>query len=215
MARKTYRSEGIDVSFDPARCIHARECVRGLPAVFDVEKRPWIQPDRAAPENVAGVVMRCPTGALRFERRDGGAPEPVPPDNVVSVAEDGLLYVRGDVTLKEHDGATLARETRVALCRCGESRNKPFCDDSHESSGFRDESPPGRSPHDEETPESGGLTVTATVNGPLFLRGGFELRDPTGVALYRGNRAALCRCGHSGRKPFCDGSHGSVGWRDD
>ena len=69
MSRKTYTGTRVDVSFDPAVCEHAAECVRGLPEVFDTRRRPWILPDGAAPERVVEVVGRCPSGALRIERR--------------------------------------------------------------------------------------------------------------------------------------------------
>ena len=72
---KTYWSDDIVVAYDAGRCIHAAECVRGLPGVFDTGKQPWIQPANAAADAVAEVVMRCPTGALHFERKDGGAAE--------------------------------------------------------------------------------------------------------------------------------------------
>ena len=97
MPRKGYRSERIVVSFDPERCIHARYCVRGLPEVFDPSERPWVRPDRAKAEHVAEVVMRCPTGALQFERMDG-ATEPIPQENAIAVSVDGPLYVRGTST---------------------------------------------------------------------------------------------------------------------
>ncbi len=64
--RKTYRGAALDVSFDPAVCAHAAECVRGLPAVFDTQRRPWIDPDGAEPAAVQEVVARCPSGALRM-----------------------------------------------------------------------------------------------------------------------------------------------------
>ena len=137
MPRKEYRSERIVVSFDPERCIHARYCVRGLPEVFDPSNRPWVRPDRAKAEHVAEVVMRCPTGALQFELTDG-ATEPIPQENAIAVSVDGPLYVRGDIHIKESLGETLLQDTRVALCRCGESRNKPFCDNSHKQTNFRD-----------------------------------------------------------------------------
>lgn len=69
MARKTYTAADVDVSFDPEVCEHAGECVRGLPAVFDTAKRPWIQPGEAPADDVVAVVGRCPSGALRIERR--------------------------------------------------------------------------------------------------------------------------------------------------
>ena len=215
MRRKDYRSEGIIVSFDVGRCIHSKECIHNLPEVFDVEKRPWIQPNNSDPETVAEVVTRCPTGALQFVRKDGGEEEPVPEENVIVVAKDGPLYIRGDVVLKEHDGTNFLEETRVALCRCGESRNKPFCDNSHRNSGFQDAGSLDSNPHAGTSDTNGGrLEVKLTPNGPLFLKGEFEIQNAGGEPAYQGSQAALCRCGHSGSKPFCDGSHGGIGWRD-
>jgi uncharacterized Fe-S cluster protein YjdI len=69
VSRKTYTGTDVDVSFDAAVCAHAAECVRGLPAVFDTQRRPWIQPDGAPADEVVEVVGRCPSGALRIERR--------------------------------------------------------------------------------------------------------------------------------------------------
>lgn len=66
--RKTYEGQEIDVSFDPEVCQHAGNCVRGLPAVFETGRRPWILPDAAPADEVAAQVERCPSGALRYER---------------------------------------------------------------------------------------------------------------------------------------------------
>ena len=215
MGRKDYRSEDITVTFDLGRCIHSAECIHHLPEVFDVEKRPWIQPGESDPDTVAEIVTRCPTGALQFVRKDGGSEEPVPRENIVIVERDGPLYVRGDIEIKEHDGTTLLEDTRIALCRCGDSRNKPFCDNSHKNSGFRDAGSVGGNPYPESSASGGKLEVKLTPNGPLFLKGEFEVRGEEGEPAYRESKGALCRCGHSGGKPFCDGTHGGIGWRDD
>ena len=215
MARKAYRSEKITVSFDPERCIHYAECVRGLPEVFDTEKRPWIQPEKSDPDRVAEVVMRCPTGALRFERRDGGAGEPVPHENVVAVAANGPLYVRGDIEITDSTGAVLLENTRVALCRCGESRNKPFCDNSHKQANFRDAGVLGENRLALKPAAGWRLQIVPTVGGPLILKGEVEIRSADGDTAYRGTKTVLCRCGHSANKPFCDGSHAEVMWQDD
>lgn len=69
MSRKTYTGADVDVSFDSEVCRHAAECVRGLPAVFNTQARPWIQPDNAPAADVVEVVGRCPSGALRIERQ--------------------------------------------------------------------------------------------------------------------------------------------------
>ena len=111
-----YSGEEIAVSYDVNRCIHAKECVRGLPAVFDPDERPWIDPDDAPAEEVATVVTECPTGALHFERSDGSEGEPAPEEDTITVATDGPLYLHGDIELTTPDeGDAARRHTRRAL----------------------------------------------------------------------------------------------------
>lgn len=78
MTRKTYAGPIIDVSFDADLCRHAAECVRGMPEVFDVSKRPWIDPTQAHTEDSAQalrrVVGRCPSGALDIIESGTGRP---------------------------------------------------------------------------------------------------------------------------------------------
>ena len=136
---KEYTADAITVTFNPRLCIHAAECVRGLPAVFDRERRPWIQADAAPPDAIAAVVMRCPTGALHFVRHDGGASEPVPTGTTVAPRRNGPLFVRGQVEIRNAAGEVVRQDTRVALCRCGQSSNKPFCDGTHREVGFEAE----------------------------------------------------------------------------
>jgi CDGSH-type Zn-finger protein len=114
-------------------------------------------------------------------------------------------------------GETLLEDTRVALCRCGESRNKPLCDNSHKQTTFRDKGILGDDRLIKEPTSDGGrgLRIIPTVNGPFLLRGEVEIHSADGKTVYRGSRGALCRCGHSNNKPFCDGSHAEVDWRDD
>ena len=109
-----------------------------MPEVFDLAKTPWVQPQHASAEALAELVRRCPSGALTFRRKDGGSDESATPGVDVVLAEDGPLYVSGDLRLVGPDGTELTEAlTRVALCRCGESDNKPFCDNSHNAAGFR------------------------------------------------------------------------------
>ena len=69
MSRRTYSGLDVDVSYDSDVCIHAAECVKGLPSVFDTKAHPWIQPDNASAEDVIAQVARCPSGALQIEPR--------------------------------------------------------------------------------------------------------------------------------------------------
>lgn len=131
-----YADERIDVTFDTERCIHAAECVRGLPEVFDTARRPWILPSAASADAIAEVVQRCPSGALHYTRLDGGPAEVPDQPMTIVPTPGGPLYVRGRVELRTADGTLITEDTRVALCRCGLSDNKPFCDTSHRRSNF-------------------------------------------------------------------------------
>ncbi len=66
MARKTYRGKALDVTFDLEVCTHSGNCVRGLPPVFELGRRPWILPDEATADEVRSAVARCPSGALKI-----------------------------------------------------------------------------------------------------------------------------------------------------
>ncbi len=133
---KKYSGNWIDVYYEPRTCIHAAECVRGLPNVFIKNERPWIKPERASADELAPVIERCPTGALHYVRRDGGAQEVPTSVDVVTINAGGPLYVRGDIRLELPDGSLVRQDTRMALCRCGHSQNKPFCDNSHLAANF-------------------------------------------------------------------------------
>jgi CDGSH-type Zn-finger protein/uncharacterized Fe-S cluster protein YjdI len=210
---RRYEGEHILVSYDPRRCTHAEACVRGLPEVFDRVRRPWVDPSGAPAARIAEVVMRCPSGALHFARLDGGAEEPTPIRNMVTVEADGPLNVRGDLEIETEDG--IVRDTRASLCRCGASTNKPFCDGSHRDAGFSHDgalklgTPIAPPPSDVDGP----LGVRPSFRGPLLLSGVLELRSSDLATYARIQHPALCRCGQSGRKPFCDATHQDVGFR--
>jgi uncharacterized Fe-S cluster protein YjdI len=134
--RRVYANDAIEVHWEPKLCIHVRNCVRGLPEVFDAGKRPWIDPDAADPDAIAATVVTCPTGALHFRRLDGGAQEEPQTETTVEPRPNGPLFVRGRVRIVDAEGRVIREDTRVALCRCGGSANKPFCDGTHNRIGF-------------------------------------------------------------------------------
>jgi CDGSH-type Zn-finger protein/uncharacterized Fe-S cluster protein YjdI len=208
---KLYYGKNIDVTFDPKRCIHAAECVNNLPEVFDTSRRPWILTDNADADEVARVVKLCPTGALHFMRKDGGKAEEPAPKSRVFVVADGPLYVRGPVTVMSANGKVLLDDTRVALCRCGASLNKPFCDNSHLAIAFEDACQfantvvPGAAA--QAATEPGCLKIVFKETGSYRLEGQFEIIGANGDRLFQGTQAFLCRCGGSLNKPFCDGTH--------
>jgi len=210
MDTKVYTYDGDDttITWDQKRCIHARACVAGLPSVFDPERRPWIDPEHADPDAVEEVVVQCPTGALHL-RRAGTNPETPPAENRISLFPNGPLLVHGDVELVGPDGEQLLTDTRVALCRCSRSGNKPLCDGSHDE-GFEDDGTitvDCLSTSDDSPGEA--LRIRVTDGGPLMIEGPVTI-EGTGDRTCSGDAGALCRCGASGTKPFCDGSHAAV-----
>lgn len=133
---RNYTGEAVTVTFDSVRCIHAQECIKRLPGVFNLEARPWVQPDAAgSAAELVEVVERCPSGALTYLRNDGGSEETAPAEASITQVPDGPLYVRGTFEFTKVNGETVAA-TRAALCRCGQSKNKPFCDNTHFAVAF-------------------------------------------------------------------------------
>jgi CDGSH-type Zn-finger protein/uncharacterized Fe-S cluster protein YjdI len=206
-----FEAEDIIVFWDYVRCIHVEACIRSLPAVFDRYRKPWIDPRLATADDVVAACEACPTGALHYERQDGGDPEAVPPVNTITVSADGPLFVKGDLDITGEAGEPLLKETRAALCRCGQSRNKPLCDGSHREIEFTAEgalTPAAVERGDGDAPEGGPLTIRASNPGPLMIRGSVELAsEDGGNSCCHVRVGALCCCGKSKNKPFCDGSH--------
>jgi len=205
-------AEGRDlvISFDTKRCIHARFCVLGEPAVFKANVvGPWIAPDEAtSTENLVAVARNCPSGAITYARRDGGPEEPPPPVNLIQVRENGPLALRAAIVL---DGAPAG--FRATLCRCGQSQNKPFCDGSHVKAGFAASGEPATGDTTALAVRDGPLEVRPQTDGPLALAGNMELISGTGRTFRKTTAAMLCRCGGSASKPFCDGAHARIGFR--
>jgi uncharacterized Fe-S cluster protein YjdI len=133
---RAYANDAIEVHWEPRLCIHVQNCVRKLPQVFRAADRPWIVLDGADAEAVAATVETCPTGALHYRRLDGGAQEEASDETTVEPRPNGPLFVRGHVRIVGDDGEAIREDTRVALCRCGGSGNKPFCDGTHRRIGF-------------------------------------------------------------------------------
>jgi CDGSH-type Zn-finger protein/uncharacterized Fe-S cluster protein YjdI len=209
---KGYTGEQIDVTYDAGRCIHVGECLRHLHAVFDTTRRPWVLPDAGSADDVAATVLTCPSGALHYERKDGGAAEPMLEHNTIRLVKNGPLYLRGDFTIVNGAGELVIEDTRASLCRCGGSANKPFCDNSHRTIGFK--APPSvPEPQTTSEPLDGGkLHIETTTNGPLHVTGNFTVLNGKGEPIYQGLDESFCRCGGSANKPFCDGTHEKIGF---
>lgn len=204
---RVYKGKAITVSYDVKLCMHAAECVSsGLKKVFDKATRPWVNPDGSSPERIIDVIERCPSGALTYEYTLSEESEV----NRVTPQADGALYFRGDLKLELADESINAK--RLALCRCGHSKNKPYCDYSHYEAAFSDEGIPATQLSPEIIDTEAGLSISPAKDGPLLLDGAFSLRSMDNLHISYGTKTALCRCGHSKNKPFCDGSHVETGF---
>src|SRR6185369_435629 len=162
-----YRGTQIVVRFDGRKCIHSRNCVLGRPDVFVPNAPgPWIRPDNASAETIAGIAHACPSGAITYERLDGGANETPPIVNTVRVRENGPLAFNALLAI---DGEPAG--VRATLCRCGASKQKPFCDGSHTTAAFAASGEPPTHDSGALAVRDGTLTVTPLRNGPLKVDG--------------------------------------------
>jgi len=134
---KQYEGDGIEVHWEPKLCIHVANCIRALPLVFDPDARPWVNVEAASADELAAAIESCPTGALTYVRTDGSPGEPPESPTRVEPRPNGPIFVRGDVQVIDAAGNVTRRATRLALCRCGQSSNKPYCDLSHRAAGFK------------------------------------------------------------------------------
>lgn len=200
----------VTVMFEGKRCIHARYCVLGAPAVFLANvKGPWIKPDGDTLENLLHTIRQCPSGALTYRRHDGGPEEKAPPVNLVRIRENGPLTIHADVALKGK-----GKLQRANLCRCGASKNTPFCDGSHKQAKFVASAEAPVSADMKPLPKRDGVVnVLPLPDGPLSVSGNVEIVTGTGATISRVTQAILCRCGASKNKPFCDGSHVAAGFK--
>jgi CDGSH-type Zn-finger protein/uncharacterized Fe-S cluster protein YjdI len=203
--------EGKDLTlvYEGKKCIHSRFCVTGAPQVFLANvKGPWIHPDAMTAEALVEIAHLCPSGAIRYRRKDGKADETAPPVNLLTTREAGPYAVRGDLQL-----AGQAVGFRVTLCRCGASKNKPYCDGSHHEIGFSASGEPPTGQADMLEVRDGPLAIEPLTDGPLQVHGNLEITSGTGRVVSRLVQAKLCRCGGSNNKPFCDGTHVRIGFK--
>jgi CDGSH-type Zn-finger protein/uncharacterized Fe-S cluster protein YjdI len=209
-----FDGERATVSWHGRLCIHVGECGRAKGDLFVAGRKPWCQPDVTTDEEVEDVVLRCPTGSLTVDYEDGSRAETADSHNTVHVAYNGPLFVRGDLDIADAPDNAPGLNFRAALCRCGKSANKPYCDNSHEKAEFRDYGAVGDS-GDAEVERGGSLAIQPLKGGPLACKGNVTIYNSSGRESFKGKKAFLCRCGASKNKPFCDGEHKNIGFEAD
>ena len=133
--RKEYTNGEVTIVWQPSLCIHSENCWRGLPEVFRYKQKPWIDPQGASSERIKTQIDKCPSGALSYFMNNETHEESASKVQSVEVLDDGPLKIPGPLTIM-YKGEEISRENGAALCRCGASGNKPFCDDSHSKIEF-------------------------------------------------------------------------------
>jgi CDGSH-type Zn-finger protein len=112
-------------------CAHDESCVRGLPAVFRNDRMPWIDPDGAGPAEIMATIEKCPSGALSYTYRGKSGPQPDRPP-AIRITKNGPYRLEGGIRIKDDLGSAPQLQEHCTLCRCGQARNQPFCDGSHD-----------------------------------------------------------------------------------
>lgn len=136
--QKAHQGNEITVYDDRSICSHSGICTDNLAAVFRVAAEPFVHVSGASAKPIIEVIKRCPSGALSYAL--GTSAETVEEDraSTITATKDGPLAVVGRVELVSEDGTTYETRARYTLCRCGGSKNKPYCDGSHWQLDFKD-----------------------------------------------------------------------------
>lgn len=148
---KEYKNDHVIVHWFPELCAHPGTCLRLLPEVFNLKQRPWVDVNAAEPEKIIHTIDQCPSGALRYS-----LPESSKVDNqiangvgnmnfeksnpasvVIRVTPNGPLLIEGPAVVTGLDGKPIKEGSKMALCRCGLTGNRPFCDGAHSKQGWK------------------------------------------------------------------------------
>lgn len=141
---RSYSNNEITVHWKPRECVHAGTCFRELRKVFDPSRRPWIDLSQGETAAIIDIVERCPTDALTYERKVNsgnieGTTSSKPPTAAkvnFNIMRNGPILAEGQFTIIKDDGSEQEVKSITSFCRCGLSRNQPFCDGTHNKEGF-------------------------------------------------------------------------------
>ncbi len=135
---KKYSNGEVTVVWKPNTCMHSTICWKGMLSVFNPTVKPWINMDGGTTQAIIEQVKKCPSGALTYYMNLDEQQEPVHVDveTIIEASKNGPLLVYGNITIKDAEGHETKKNKVTALCRCGQSSNKPYCDGTHKKVGF-------------------------------------------------------------------------------
>lgn len=134
---QNYVGKDITIHDNRGVCAHDGACSKNLPSVFDMDRRPWINPNGAGVEEIVKTVKKCPSGALSYSL-GGRRYQDLERKPSIRVAKNGPLELTGFIAIKDDMNSTPESKEHCTLCRCGESSNRPFCDGTHVDIHFND-----------------------------------------------------------------------------
>lgn len=135
---KKYTNGELTIIWKPKSCIHAAECVKALPKVYNPNIRPWLKIDNATSDELIDQIKKCPSGALSYYLNNEENLESHSLETKVKVLKNGPLLVYGTLNVTKTDGLSEMKNKTTAFCRCGQSNNKPYCDGAHIKAEFND-----------------------------------------------------------------------------
>ncbi|MFT4772602.1 MAG: putative Fe-S cluster protein YjdI [Cryomorphaceae bacterium] len=135
MMMKEYQNGDTTVVWKPDLCYHSKNCVNNLPKVFDPNRKPWIAAENASEQELRYAIDKCPSGALSY-RFKGEEKNIETMSTSIEPLKNGPVIIKGKLSLKSANGEQELEKEMIALCRCGASTKKPFCDGSHSKIDF-------------------------------------------------------------------------------
>jgi len=135
---KEYANADLVVVWKPKSCIHSGICVKTLPEVYKPNEKPWITPENASIDALKAQIDKCPSGALSYYTKGASQESQPAAATKIEVASGGPLLVSGEIEIKGTDGQVVTKKRTTAFCRCGATKNKPYCDGSHKAVDFND-----------------------------------------------------------------------------
>jgi uncharacterized Fe-S cluster protein YjdI len=136
-----YTNDEITIVWESSLCTHSGICRHNLPDVFNPQKRPWIDVQGAPTEKIIALIKKCPSGALSYymnyqkektmeKKKENYDCTPI------EIMHNGPAIVKGCVFVQQQDKDDQRYEKGVAFCRCGKSKNQPFCNGAHMKNPF-------------------------------------------------------------------------------
>jgi len=134
-----YTNNEVTVIWKPKACIHSKICWTELREVFDPFVRPWVKMDGSTTERIVEQVRKCPSGALSYEMNDKtniNVKAETAKMLSVEIKPNGPILIKTECSITHSDGREEIKNGTTALCRCGASENKPYCDGTHSKIDF-------------------------------------------------------------------------------